>query len=81
VTLGGPKYRLLILTLFQLIYYTRLELGLYALQGVKFTASLLALTFAICMITFYAECYPLSSAFQVLPDTPDCAVSVLEGLR
>lgn len=43
--------------------------------GLKTTAGTLALTWVICMLAFLEECQPLSSAWQVLPETPKCAVS------
>ena len=69
-----PQSYTSILTCLQLLYYTRLDLDHYAMQGMKFTGSLLALSFAICIITFYEECYPLSKAWDVLPSAPNCAV-------
>ncbi|KAH8600955.1 hypothetical protein B0O99DRAFT_294855 [Bisporella sp. PMI_857] len=56
-----------------LLYYNQIITQLNQLVAVVLTAVLLALTFIACMLTYFLECRPLSLAWQVLPNTPDCA--------
>lgn len=63
----------------QLMYYRQLTTYTKEIWIIRGTGFILAVTWLICILTYFLECHPLELFWKVLLEPPECAVSSLSS--